>query len=110
MTEKERVRERFREAVFRRANYRCQGPGCGFACTRATAAEHLDAHHVTDRREMPAGGYVADNGIALCATCHEKAEVFHATGTALPGWSPEDLYTVIGSSRAQAEAASRRLR
>lgn len=105
MTEKERVRERFRAAVFQRAGHRCQGPGCS---ARAPAVV-LDAHHVTDRRELPAGGYVPENGIALCPPCHERAEVFHATGAAVEGWHPDDLYRVIGSSRERAEAASQRL-
>ncbi|RYE94490.1 MAG: HNH endonuclease, partial [Myxococcales bacterium] len=110
MTEKERVRERFRAAVFRRAGHRCQGPGCSFRSREATSGHDLDAHHITDRREMPHGGYVADNGIALCPTCHERAEVFHSTGTAVEGWHPDDLYRVIGSSREQAETASAKLR
>ena len=59
---------------------------------------------------MPNGGYVKENGISLCPSCHEKAEVFHSTGSALPGWSPDDLYARIGSSRELAEAASRRLK
>ena len=59
---------------------------------------------------MPNGGYVKENGISLCPTCHEKAEVFHSTGTALPGWAPEDLYRLIGSSYEQAVKASERLK
>lgn len=109
MTEKERIRERFREGVFRRAGYRCQGPGCTVKTTRDRAVALLDAHHITDRTLMPGGGYVVENGIALCASCHRKAEVFHESGTALEGWSPEDLYARVGSSRALAESASRRL-
>lgn len=70
----------------------------------------LDAHHITDRTLMPNGGYVKENGISLCPGCHEKAEVFHSTGTALPGWSPDDLYEVIGSSYSLAHAASERLK
>jgi hypothetical protein len=55
-------------------------------------------------------GYVAENGIALCPDCHKNAEVFHATGTTHPGFSPEDLYRLIGSSKSQAEVASRQLK
>lgn len=58
---------------------------------------------------MPAGGYVPENGISLCPTCHEKAEEFHRTGVALPGFSPEDLYKKIRSSRVLASKASTRL-
>jgi hypothetical protein len=70
----------------------------------------LDAHHITDRTLMPNGGYVKENGISLCPTCHEKAEVFHSTGTALEGWAPEDLYKKVGSSYELAVEASERLK
>lgn len=106
---KKQVRAAFREAVFRRARYKCEGPGCSFRSSLEKAVIELDAHHITDRNEMPNGGYVPENGIALCGPCHEKAEQFHATGVALPGFAPEELYKVIGSSRDAAEKASRRL-
>lgn len=107
---KRQVRERFRDAVFRRAGFRCQGPGCGFRSAPERATHELDAHHITDRNDMPNGGYVPENGVALCGPCHEKAERFHATGVAHPGFSPADLYAVIGSSLERARAASLRLR
>jgi hypothetical protein len=123
--QKKETRDRFRREVFARAGYRCQGPGCTVASTPDRAVEDLDAHHITDRHAMPGGGYVPENGIALCRRpggCHEQAEVFHATGTALPGydggrppmppgpagWAPADLYEVIGSSHEQAVRASER--
>lgn len=109
---KKNVRSAFRNAVFRRAKYRCQGPGCTVTSTEIAADLHLDAHHITNREAMPGGGYVAENGIALCKLpggCHEKAEQFYATGVAYPGFAPSDLYSIIGSDRAKAEAASRRL-
>jgi len=106
-SEKKLVRERFRNAVFHRDNSRCRG--CGWALIRPGEVE-LDAHHITDRNLMPNGGYVKENGISLCPPCHQKAEVFHSTGTALPGWSPEDLYKMIGSSHEQAIKASERLK
>ncbi len=112
MKQKEIVRAAFRQAVFSRAKYRCQGPGCSVKATARNAEEILDAHHITDRNLLAAGGYVAENGIALCKAsggCHEKAEVFHSTGEALPGWSPTDLYVIVGSSWADAVAASERL-
>jgi len=106
---KKAVRNRFRNDVFQRAGYRCQGPGCGFASAPDRAESELDAHHITDRNEMPNGGYVAENGIALCAPCHEKAEAFHRTGNAHPGFAPADLYRVVGSSLEKAKRASERL-
>lgn len=55
------------------------------------------------------GGYVQENGISLCPKCHEKAEVFHSTGTPLEGFSVEDLYKKIGSTFEKAQKASKRL-
>lgn len=95
---KHAVRAAFREAVFARERGRCA------MCGRPA----VDAHHITDRTRMPHGGYVAENGIALCAECHERAERFHARGTAAPGYAPADLYAKIGSSLAAAAAAAAR--
>lgn len=56
------------------------------------------------------GGYVKENGISLCYSCHENAEVFHSTGTAHPGYHPDDLYKMIGSNHDKAYKASERLK
>lgn len=98
---KKAIRESFRNKTFDRDGYRCRG------CQRADAP--LDAHHVTDRNLMPNGGYVPENGISLCLDCHEKAEVFHSTGTAVEGFSPADLYKLIQSSYDLAVKASNKL-
>lgn len=63
----------------------------------------LDAHHITDRHEMPNGGYVLSNGITLCDRpdgCHMKAERWHSSGNRewVDGFHPDDLYETIGSS------------
>jgi len=58
---------------------------------------------------MPNGGYVKENGISVCDDCHLKAETFWSTGEALEGFSPADLYKLIGSSLEDATAASERL-
>ncbi|MDB5309068.1 MAG: hypothetical protein JWO38_3270 [Gemmataceae bacterium] len=59
---------------------------------------------------MPNGGYVPENGITLCDDgCHRRAEVFHQTREAEPGYAPADLYRLIGSSHEDALAASERL-
>jgi hypothetical protein len=45
---------------------------------------------------MPNGGYVKENGITLCKigeNCHLKAENVE------PGFEPELLYRLIGSSK-----------
>lgn len=100
--EKKWIRKRFRESVFERDEYKCVI--CGH-----NIPEELDAHHITDRNEMPGGGYVLENGITLCnINCHQMAEEHHRTGEALPGFTPDDLYNLIASSKERAiEIASR---
>jgi len=97
---KKKIRSDFRNAVFNRDGYKCK------FCEET---EDLDAHHITDRNEVPNGGYVQENGISLCKVHHELAEVFHSTGTAAPGFAPEDLYKAIGSSYEKAVEASEKL-
>lgn len=100
---KKATRKAFRDAVFTRDEYKCVI--CGH-----DVAEDLDAHHITDRNEIPNGGYVVENGITLCnINCHQIAEEFHSTGIASPGFSPEDLYGLIDSSKEEAVEASKRL-
>lgn len=101
---KKQVRQKFRAAVFARDGFACRA--CGFASTPERADEELDAHHITDRNEMPNGGYVAENGISLCAECHAKAEAFHCGDPVPPGFAPAELYALIGSSEEEARAAS----
>ncbi len=71
---------------------------------------NLDAHHITDRNEMPNGGYVKENGISVCDDCHLKAEEFHSTGIAVEGFAPADLYQKIDSSHEKAVAAAEKLK
>jgi hypothetical protein len=104
---KKQVRQKFRAAVFARDDFTCRG--CGFASTPERAGDEIDAHHITDRNEMPNGGYVAENGITLCADCHAKAEAFHCGDPVPPGFLPTDLYELIGSSEEEARSASERL-
>jgi 5-methylcytosine-specific restriction endonuclease McrA len=89
-SKKKEIRRKFRDAVFERDGFKCRV--CG------VESELMDSHHIFDRNLLPSGGYCAENGISLCPECHEKAEVFHSTGTALPGFSPDELYVLIGSS------------
>ena len=103
---KKQVRANFRNAVFKRDNYSCVV--CGKSATQDTAEELLDAHHITNRNEIANGGYVVENGISLCkgidgTSCHEKAEAQQE------GFSPEELYKLVGSTKEKAEAASRKL-
>ncbi len=104
---KKLVREAFRNACYKRDGYKCVM--CPFKSSKEKAEEELDAHHVTDRNLLPNGGYVKENGISLCAACHLKAEEYHSTGIACPGFSPDDLYKKIRSTLEQAKKASEKL-
>ncbi len=104
-SEKKKVREAFRNAVFTRDKNKCRV--CGWSLI--TPDTELDAHHITDRNLMPGGGYVASNGISLCPPCHEKAEEFHSTGVAREGYSPNDLYKLIGTTYDIAVGDAKRL-
>lgn len=106
--EKKKIRQQFRDTSFKRDNYSCVK--CGFKSSPEKANQDLDCHHIQDRNLMPNGGYVKENGISLCASCHEKAEVFHSTGTPVPGYSVEELYQCIGSSYEKAVEVSKKLK
>ena len=100
---KKQMRDNFRDAVYDRDGHQC------VMCGKRNCK--LDAHHIKDRHEMPNGGYVLENGITLCAgedqnNCHWKAEQYHATGLAYPGYSQDDLFEKIGSSLDKAIEAS----
>ena len=102
------VREAFRNAVFKRDKYKCVK--CPFQSSAEKCRDDLDAHHIQNRTLMPQQGYVEENGVTLCKECHEKAEAFHSTGTAIPGYSVEELFLVIGSSLEKATKACERLK
>ena len=120
-TRKQKIRENFRKAVFERDEFRCVL--CGFQSTRERAEHDLDAHHITPRELMPAGGYVVENGITLCAPersggraadgCHLKAELAldhpvdatQGSTNWMYRYSASQLYAKICSSREEAEAA-----
>ena len=106
-SEKKLIRQQFRDACYKRDGFRCAK--CGMKSSKDSAEKELDAHHITDRTLMPNGGYVKENGISLCAECHIKAEVYHSTGTAVEGYSPDDLYKAIKSNLEKAIKASEKL-
>lgn len=111
MSKKKDVRKNFKSAVFKRDNYTCRK--CYFTYGINNSDEYLDAHHITDRNEMPNGGYVPENGISLCKDeCHMKAEKFHISGGQEwePGMHPDDLYKLIGSSKEEAIKESEKLK
>jgi len=107
LSRKAYIRQVFRDAVFERANYKCEIPGCNVVSNQEDACDDLDVHHITNRKLFKFGGYVKENGIAVCPACHFKAEQFWATGTASSGYHPDDLYEVIASSLEEALKADK---
>lgn len=106
---KKDIRENFRKSVFERDKYTCR------VCNKKYTKEQvyfLDAHHITDRNEMPNGGYVRENGITVCKdSCHMEVEKFHITEGKewIPGLHPDDLYNLINSSYEEAFNKSEKL-
>lgn len=96
-----RWRKLFNEECLKRDNYRCVFCGEEF---------NLDVHHITDRHEMPNGGYAISNGITVCETHHLMCEEYHKTGHAVVGFHPNDLYAKIGSSKSKAYIDSQNLK
>jgi len=110
MSDKSKIRKQFRKSVFKRDGYRCKC--CGVAGKDRQDDElnktlvDLDAHHIINRNELPNGGYVKENGITVCTECHFKCESYWECGVSIPGFSPEDLFKLIGSSREEATEKS----
>lgn len=108
---KKDIRKNFRKEVFERDNCTCQI--CGTIMS-FEPEKYFDSHHITDRSEMPNGGYVKENGITVCRdnsfinistgkftdSCHMKCEKYHISNG--EDWEenlhPNDLYRLIGSS------------
>lgn len=88
---KKQVRDIFRNEVLERDNHQCR---------HCSSKNGLAVHHITDRKEMPNGGYVKENGITLCERGHKEAEEWHKSNkqTWEPGLHPSDLYKLINSS------------
>lgn len=89
---KKKIRAQFRDSVFKRD---------GYTCVFCAEVKNLDAHHITDRTEIPHGGYVPENGITLCPEHHMMAEKYHISGGEIweEGMHPDDLYQMIESSK-----------
>ena len=96
------LRKQFRASCLERDENRCK---------RCPSTVSLVVHHITDRSEMPNGGYAVSNGVSLCSSCHMAAEIFHRTEGRnwMPGVHPDDLYELIGSSKEQAIKDSKKL-
>ena len=101
-SQKKLTRKRFRDACYKRDAYECAV--CGLHAGKEKAESLLDAHHITNRNDMPNGGYVKENGISLCEPCHIKAEAEQEID-----FLPSALYKVIDSSYEEALEASDRL-
>jgi len=97
MKQKQQIRLNFRNDVFKRDNHKCLF--CG--------KEAIDAHHITDRNEMPNGGYIKENGISVCEKHHLMCEEYHISRTWVQGYHPADLYEMIGSSYKKAYLRSK---
>jgi hypothetical protein len=83
-------RKEFNMSCLERDNHKCKF---------CNVTENLDVHHITDRHDMPNGGYVMTNGITLCNEHHLMCEQYHKSGGfAKEGYHPNDLYLIIGSS------------
>lgn len=102
---KHKIRENFRDKVFKRDNYRCK------ICNRNDVK--LDAHHIISRKDIINGGYVLENGITLCDCengCHYKAEQFLQTNNKnFILFSPENLFKLINSGYEKAYKKSKEL-
>ena len=77
----------------------------GHKCVFCDATDNLDVHHITDRHEMPSGGYVMSNGITVCAEHHLKCEAYHMVhffhyidNEYDENFSPSALYIKINST------------
>jgi hypothetical protein len=88
-----RWRKLFNEECLLRDNYHC---------VLCDERQDLDVHHITDRHDMPNGGYVRSNGITVCHKHHVMCEQFHMGNKVEEGFLPEDLYIKISSSYKQA--------
>lgn len=79
-------------------------------CVFCDIVEGLDVHHITDRHDMPNGGYVLTNGVTVCGEHHLMCEEYHMSGQPIDGFHPDDLYLKIGSSYEKAHKDSENLK
>lgn len=96
-----KLRVLFRDGVFKRDGHRCV-----FCVLPA-----VDAHHITDRHDMPNDGYAVENGVSVCAHHHFLAEVYHISSGLywVKGYHPNDIYSAIGTTYDDARDASEKL-
>lgn len=94
-------RKEFNEACLKRDNNKC---------VFCNIKDELDVHHITDRHELPNGGYVITNGITLCQEHHLLCEEFHMKGFCENKYHPDSLYKIINSSYEKAFYDSEKLK
>lgn len=94
-------RKEFNAAVFWRDKNIC----------RVCGKPAVDAHHITDRHDLPNGGYVLSNGISLCEPCHIGAGPVEVSMGHFnpPIYSAEFFYKMINSSYEKAYEDSKAL-
>lgn len=111
---KKKIRTKFRKDVFERDKFACVI--CGKQ-DKTLINKHdgdyksdiLDAHHITNRNEMPSGGFVKENGVTLCQErCHILAEEYLQGISQIEEYSPESLYKKIGSTKEEAIVKSKK--
>jgi 5-methylcytosine-specific restriction endonuclease McrA len=61
----------WRESVFARDNWTCQG--CGGASGNGKKI-FLESHHIKSFSQYPELRFVIDNGLTLCKECHKKTD------------------------------------
>lgn len=105
---KKKIREKFRNDCFKRDNYSCVM--CNLKSSPEKAMDELDCHHITSRTEMPNGGYVKENGISLCDSCHVKAEKCYYNRNENIEYCSDILYLKINSNKEQAILSSKLLK
>lgn len=84
--QKKEMMWKFRSIVFERDNHKCK------ICGKPA----VNAHHITD---IPNGMYVIENGVSLCDQCYIKAENYRLNDYGEKGYSPDELYELIGSNK-----------
>ena len=73
-------------------NYNCRERD-NHKCVFCDETENLDVHHITNRRNMPNGGYVITNGITVCSFHHLLCE-----NQTNEEYHPNKLYKKINST------------
>lgn len=70
----------------------------GHKCVFCDVTDNLDVHHITDRHNMPNGGYAVKNGITLCDEHHLLCEQFHMGNKCELIYLPSALYSKINTT------------